>query len=339
MVYDEELVQPLDRVTWERREVYASFGAAIYQCQLIETGLVIYLGLLTRMKSGKPMTPDEVDELQAKFFENTFGRNIVQVRKLLGTAGKWILDDQMREALELRNQLTHHWMRERVMLLDTSENRLAVIAELEAATTQIEQADQLLTRRTLQLMKAGGVSLEAMSRSTNGSHSWLSRECRTTRRRPTSCLASVSQAERLRQPLLHSSVSQRHLDRLRALPSWQSERDSADDDVAESDLDDFGSSGYYLSALSINPMRVLHAWTSETRDHPPGDCGPTEDTPRQAGAPSKQALTPRRRCRLADVSAETRSARDVRSEIVVRDVHQCFSRRSSTSGFGTSPSA
>lgn len=68
----------------------------------------------------------------------------------------------MREALELRNQLTHRWMRERVMLLDTSENRLAVIAELEAATTRIEHADQLLTKRTLELMKAGGVSLDAI---------------------------------------------------------------------------------------------------------------------------------------------------------------------------------
>jgi hypothetical protein len=160
--YDDELRQPLDRASWELRELYATFGAAIYQCQLIETGLVNYLGLLTRMKSGRPMQSEEVDQLLGKFFRNSFGGNITQVKKLLGTEGKWILEDQMRDALALRNQLAHHWMRERVMQLDTSENRLAMIAELEAATVQLTEADELLTKRTLKLMKAGGVSLDAI---------------------------------------------------------------------------------------------------------------------------------------------------------------------------------
>jgi hypothetical protein len=158
--YEDELRDPLDRDNWEQREVYAAFGVAVYFCQVLETGLVNYLGLLMRMKSGAPMSEAEVDDLLGNLLRNTFGQNINKVRQQLGNEGRWILDDEMRETLELRNQLVHRWMRERVILQDNSSNRQAMVAELEAATARLQQADELLVQRTQRLMASAGVSLE-----------------------------------------------------------------------------------------------------------------------------------------------------------------------------------
>jgi hypothetical protein len=160
--YEEELHQPLDREDWETREVYAKFGVAVYFCQVVETGIGTYLALLRRMKSGKTMTPEQVDELMVEVFGNRFGQNIKEIRDLLGNEGKWILDDDMRQALDLRNRLVHHWMRERVLELGTSENREALIEELGDAIKELEEADRVLTERTKRLMEKAGVSLEAV---------------------------------------------------------------------------------------------------------------------------------------------------------------------------------
>ncbi len=162
MGYEDELRDPLDRDNWEQREVYAAFGVAVYCCQVLETGLVNYLGLLMRMKSGAPMSESGVDALLGKLLRDTLGQNINKVRQQLGSEGRWILEDEMRETLELRNQLVHRWMRERVMLQGTSSNRQAMVAELEAATSQLRRADELLVDRTQRLMASAGISLKAI---------------------------------------------------------------------------------------------------------------------------------------------------------------------------------
>jgi hypothetical protein len=160
--YDEELQQPLERRDWEQREVYAKFGLAIYFCQVVEVGLINHLALLRRMKSGKPMTTEQVDQLITRLVANPLGKNLKEVRDLFGDRGTWILEDNLRRVLALRNQLVHHWMRERVIRQGTSENRLAMIAELDAAIAELEVADQVLTRRTETLLAEAGVSLGAV---------------------------------------------------------------------------------------------------------------------------------------------------------------------------------
>jgi hypothetical protein len=57
------------------------------------------------------------------------------------------LSQQMKDAVDLRNDLVHHWMRQRQDGFDTHESRLAMIAELEAAARQLQaMADVLLVR-------------------------------------------------------------------------------------------------------------------------------------------------------------------------------------------------
>jgi hypothetical protein len=110
---DDQVLDRMDRGDWEQREVYAKFGLAIYFCQSLESQLVNYLALLGRIRTGDPMTDADVDELFATLFSGTFGRNLKQVRDLLGD--EWVLAEELTAALELRNQLVHHWMRDRAL--------------------------------------------------------------------------------------------------------------------------------------------------------------------------------------------------------------------------------
>lgn len=83
-----------------------------------------------------------------ELFGNTLGRNVHNVKRILGEHGDWVLVDQMADALKLRNELVHHWMRTRAMLQGTSENRLAMIDELESATAKLQEAGRAIRERT-----------------------------------------------------------------------------------------------------------------------------------------------------------------------------------------------
>ena len=159
MSYDKEIRDPLDRADWEQREVYANFGLAIYFCQVLESQLVSYLALIRAGRSGQ-MSQAETNRLLDRLLGGTFGRNIGEVRDLLG--GPWILEPPMAEALKLRNDLAHNWMRERALQQGTSENRLAMIQELKEAQRTLQDADRVLTERTLKMLEAAGISRAAL---------------------------------------------------------------------------------------------------------------------------------------------------------------------------------
>jgi hypothetical protein len=146
--YDAETRRPLDRSDWEQREIYAHFGLALYFCQVVEAALVNYLLLLDRATGEREMAESEIDDLFVELFGNTLGRNIHNVKRILGEHGDWVLADQMADTLKLRNELIHHWMRTRAMLQGTSENRLAMIDELEGATAKLQDADRAISERT-----------------------------------------------------------------------------------------------------------------------------------------------------------------------------------------------
>ncbi|HXR30181.1 MAG TPA: hypothetical protein VN752_03460 [Solirubrobacterales bacterium] len=84
------------------------------------------------------MAESKIDDLFVELFGNTLGRSIHNVKRILGEHGDWVLADQMANTLKLRNELIHHWMRTRAMLQGTSENRLAMIDELEGVTAKLQ---------------------------------------------------------------------------------------------------------------------------------------------------------------------------------------------------------
>ncbi len=160
MSYDQEIREPLDRADWEQREVYANFGLAIYFCQVLEFQLVSYVALIRRSKAGRQMSEAKSSRLLDRLLGGTFGQNIGEVRDLLG--GRWILESPMAEALKLRNNLVHNWMRERALQQSTSENRLAMIQELKEAQRTLQDADRVLTERAVKMLEAAGISRAAL---------------------------------------------------------------------------------------------------------------------------------------------------------------------------------
>ena len=158
----EEIIERISRAEWEQREIYAQFGVATYFCQVLETQLVNYLALLSRANSGRPMADEEVDELFDRLFGGTFGRNLKAVRDLLGD--DWVLADEMAAALKLRNELVHHWMRDRALKQDTSDDRRAMVEELKAAQAQLRSAEKRLTARTKAMWDQAGLPWEWVER-------------------------------------------------------------------------------------------------------------------------------------------------------------------------------
>lgn len=157
MGYDAEISQPLDRSAWEQREVYAHLGLAIYFCQVVEAAFVNHLLLLRRATAADEMPPAEIDELFEELFGYTLGRNIRNVKRILGEDGEWVLADEMADALQLRNELVHHWMRTRADLQGTSENRLAMIDELRGAIAKLEGAERAIRERTQTMLAKTGL--------------------------------------------------------------------------------------------------------------------------------------------------------------------------------------
>jgi hypothetical protein len=147
--YDAEIRKPLDRSDWEQREIYAHFGLALYFCQVVEAALVNYLLLLHRATEEREMAESEIDDFCSSNCSATrLAETFINVKRLLGEHGDWVLADQMADTLKLRNELVHHWMRTRAMLQGTSENRLAMIDELDSATVKLQDADRAISERT-----------------------------------------------------------------------------------------------------------------------------------------------------------------------------------------------
>jgi hypothetical protein len=132
--------EEVDRSGWEQRELYARFGVAVYQCQVFETTLVNFVALLRGNARGFGLTDSEHDELFDELFGRTLGRNLNEARRLLGPAA--VLLDDTEEVLDLRNDLVHHWLRDRALKQNTSEERLQLIEELKDAERTITAANR-----------------------------------------------------------------------------------------------------------------------------------------------------------------------------------------------------
>ena len=153
---EELILEQLPKDDWEQREVYAHFGLAIYLCQCLESGVVNYLALLRANKLGRRLTDAEYDELFERLFGGTLGRNLREVRDLVGD--DWELAPELTAILKLRNDLVHHWMRDRALEQGTSAKRRATIAELESVAERLEATDAKLRTRVQHLLAAGGVT-------------------------------------------------------------------------------------------------------------------------------------------------------------------------------------
>ncbi len=110
------------------REVYATFGLAYYHSECLHRGLCMILAW-----EGLPppdlITRPRVEELLANAFTLTLGDVAAKLEGVLPTE----LSDQLREAVDRRNFLAHHFWFERVDVMLSVKGVRGVIAELDLA--------------------------------------------------------------------------------------------------------------------------------------------------------------------------------------------------------------
>lgn len=155
------VAERISRHDWEQREVYAKFGLAVYFCQCLESQVVNYV-IALRGAAGSVTTRQEVDALFGELFGNTLGRNLREAVRIPGDDGT--LFDELESVLQLRNELVHHWMRERALDQGTSKKRRAMAEELDAAIEQLQAADAMLVERTQRVLEQIGVPRAAIEK-------------------------------------------------------------------------------------------------------------------------------------------------------------------------------
>jgi hypothetical protein len=121
----------------------------------LEAQLSNYICALRLAKNGRAVPENEIIALQDRINSGTLGRNLAEVRELLG--GDWPLADEMAEVLERRNFLAHHWWRVRILSMGTETKRAALINELQALQERFQSADAKLTERSMALHSDVGI--------------------------------------------------------------------------------------------------------------------------------------------------------------------------------------
>lgn len=153
---DEQLfmVEDIDPESWHVRQVYAKFGLALYQGQCLEyeiINLIIWSGI----SIGTYASRQETETANVELFRKTMGAlKTVMLRRRIDLGH---LEDDLINAVTLRNFLAHNYFRERVSAFMTQEGRKKMMAELDAAVAFFEQVDATLTPFTNRIIESFGL--------------------------------------------------------------------------------------------------------------------------------------------------------------------------------------
>jgi hypothetical protein len=132
------LMTELDEKSAQIREVYAHFGLAMYLVQCVERSIAIVL--TTEYGPGvRKITRAQYDELLQSLFKQTLGTLIVRLRHVTTLPNDF--EARLRDVLETRNWLTHHYFCERAGKFMTQRGREAMLRELAEIQRRLEEVD------------------------------------------------------------------------------------------------------------------------------------------------------------------------------------------------------
>ena len=146
------------------KEVYARFGLAVYQAQVLETGLIQALVALDFLPTNASHISEKIDWSQKfdSFYDEraalTMGNLIKALRKLTSVPDD--LEEQLRTALEERKFLVHHYFRERIMLFTTKIGRDKMIEDFTRCGKVFIAADRRLEEIVAPIHARFGITLE-----------------------------------------------------------------------------------------------------------------------------------------------------------------------------------
>lgn len=145
------MVEEIDPESWHCREVYAKFGLAMYQGQVLEheiVNLIVWSGVNTGTYSNR----QEFDIANVEMFKKTMGtlKKVLMAHRIdLG-----YLEDELVKAVRLRNFLAHNYFRERASALMDEDGRDRMIAELDQAVEFFGHVDAQLTPFTNKILES-----------------------------------------------------------------------------------------------------------------------------------------------------------------------------------------
>jgi hypothetical protein len=151
---DSFMVEEITPEGWHNREVYAKFGLAVYEGQVLEheiVNLIIWSGI----GLGVYRTREETEAADVELFRKTMGtlkKELLSRRIDLGH-----LEDELIRAVTLRNFLAHRYFRERAAAFMSEEGRDQMIQELDRAAEFFGEMDAKLTPFTLKMVEKFGL--------------------------------------------------------------------------------------------------------------------------------------------------------------------------------------
>lgn len=130
--------EQLDPESYQVREVFARYGAAMYQAQVMEAALKQAL-VLTQLSEKALSTIGDFDAAAERNFSATLGLLIRRLRPALHDDQP--LQDELRLALSMRNQLAHHFFWDYAVEFTSTTGR-------DGMLTYCERAEEIFTTVT-----------------------------------------------------------------------------------------------------------------------------------------------------------------------------------------------
>ena len=139
--------------------VYAEFGAAVHDTQVLEFGLVLLMALATRYDDAR-FERNAVASLSSAQAGKTIGELFRAVRKkehFTSPERKAI-----HKAIRLRNDLVHRFMVDKVESLLTPEGRASLLQEIRAIREAVQAADRINASLIDHYLREYGTSVDEL---------------------------------------------------------------------------------------------------------------------------------------------------------------------------------
>ncbi len=148
------------------KEVYARFGLAVYNAQVLEHGLVNALVILDLIPSRRRTARSQkewesiIEAFLSHQFESTMGQLMRSLRDMASVPSD--LEYIFQEALKRRNWLVHDFFRERSGEFMNSTGRNQMLREIEECRACFEAADNRLNELIVPIRIKAGISDELL---------------------------------------------------------------------------------------------------------------------------------------------------------------------------------
>lgn len=119
------------------RDVYAEYGCAIGEAQLLERYLVYVIIAAYEKPFSSTLTAEEYDGMLAQLSRQTLGDLIRRLKRSFEVPPTFAA--RLAEAQRLRNWVTHHYFQDRAEAFQTDAGRADMIRELDEIGDQLHK--------------------------------------------------------------------------------------------------------------------------------------------------------------------------------------------------------